>query len=130
MRSFIGCRRCFEQSAITARVHQASEQLRFRRSVAHALEESDRRVASIAGLDLDVRVQLVRQRQIAIDLERAQDRLLSAFEVGFTVRGATELPEQTVTAAKSRPCWCKTWVALDRAPVKVERSGPLRDIEL
>src|SRR5262245_62945429 len=72
----------------------------------------------------------MRHRQIAVDVERAFERLLAACQIGARSPGVAELANQPITPAELRPRRREPGIAIDRAAIQVERRFPAGDLLL
>ena len=100
-RPHVRSQRRAEQAAVAAGVDEPGEQLRIRAPAARLAEQPHHRVARAPAVDVDLRHQVVGQRQIRIQLEGALQRGLRAREVALAA--AAELADQPVQTAEPRP---------------------------
>ena len=70
--------RLIEEAAVAAGVHQPGEELRIVAVPVRFAEQPDERVLRLADVGLEIRVELVRDRQARVERERAAERLLGA----------------------------------------------------
>ena len=80
--------------------------------------------------DFDVSVEVMGERQIAVDLEGALHCLLPSRHVHGRGRGIAELADQPVATPQPRPCRCELRIAIHRSSVEIERLRPFRGTEL
>ena len=96
----------------------------------HAIEQPDHRLASMPLFDLDVSVEVMGERQIAVDLEGTLNGLLPSRRVHGRGRRIAELADQPVATSQPRPCRRELRIAIHRSFVEIERLRPFRGSEL
>ena len=91
-----------QQPAVSARLHQSGQQLRVGR-YARALDQSDHRALGVAAIDVHVRGEVVRERQLGIEIERALQRLVGFLLPAPSPLGAAPFREHAAHAREPRP---------------------------
>ena len=90
-----------EQTAVPAGVDEAGKQLRIGAPAGGLAEQPHHRVARAAAIDVELRGEVVRQRQIGIQLERAMQCVLRAREV--LAAAAAKLADEPPDASERAP---------------------------
>ena len=111
-----------EQAAIPARAHQAGQQLRV--GGVRALDETDHRVVGATEIHLELREQLVGDRQIGIEIERPPERRLRVIETLLRSRRQV-LGHHVMDPAEARPRGRVVRIFLDALQVQIARDAPL-----
>ena len=89
------------ETGIPARVHQAREQLRVVAVTRRGVEQADDRALGLADVGFEIGVELVRDRQLRVQLERAVVGLPGPFDAAG--RRLDVLADQAIAAAQPRP---------------------------
>ena len=116
-----------EQPAVAAGVDEAREDLGVVRILAREAQQARHRVARAAHLRLVVRVELVRHRQLRVELERPAEALLGLRQVARDVLDVV-LGDQPVAAAELGPRRRERGVGVHALPVEIARHGCVRPV--
>jgi hypothetical protein len=93
----------FEQYTVAAGLHQAGKELGVTRVVVRAADEAQHRRFSLSELDLEIGIEVVRNRQVRVQRERSRERGLRLFVI-IICRLAGVHRQDAIETPKSRPC--------------------------
>ena len=94
--------RRLEQTEVAGRVRETCKQLRIRLCNAQAFEQTLHRIHSVALVDLNVRVEIVRQRKIGVEFESPLDR--DAPLLQFLHRSSGKFGQHPTRPPQTSPC--------------------------
>ena len=93
--------RLVEQAAVSKRLHEPGEALGLVPALGDPLRQTDHRVARLAQIDLQLRVEMMGAGQVGIDRQRTPDRGFREFEVDG--RPGFELLQKPAAPSQPRP---------------------------